>query len=280
MVPPLEMVRTRHHAEGAPHQGALRVLVALITKTARYSGPRLSEGGLVVSHVHRSLSRGGALRLGAGAAASLAFGRLPAFAAAPAGPSVKPAEALARLMAGNKRFVKGTLTNQDGIVERRLALTGHQAPFVTILSCSDSRVPPELVFDQTVGDLFIFRNAGNFVTDAVLGTLEYGYGALGVKLIVVLGHEQCGAVSATYDAIKDDKPLPPNLNIVQGAIAPGIANVVDEHGSKQAAVLANARAQAAKMKSSPVLGPAIASGDCKVVAAEYHFRTGEVNLVL
>lgn len=230
-------------------------------------------------HIDRPLSRVAALRLGAGAAAALAFGRLPALAAAPVAESVAPTEAMARLVAGNKRFVAGSLTNQDGVTERRLALTGHQAPFATILSCSDSRVPPELVFDQNVGDLFIFRNAGNFVVDAVLGTLEYGYAALGVKLIVVLGHEQCGAVSATYDAIANDKPLPPNLDVVQRAISPGIASVVTAHGSKQEAVLANARAQAKRLSLSPVLGPAIANGDCKVVAAEYRFDTGSVDLL-
>jgi carbonic anhydrase len=230
-------------------------------------------------HLHRPLSRVAALRLAAGAAASLAFG-LPAAAAAPVATSVPPAEGLERLAAGNKRFVAGALTNNsDGLVERRLALTGHQAPFVTILSCSDSRVPLELVFDQNVGDLFVFRNAGNFVVDSVLGTLEYGYASLGVKLIVVMGHEQCGAVSATYDAIKNDKPLPPNLDIVQKAIAPGIASVVSASGSKQDAVLANVRAQAERLKGSPVLGPAIASGDCVVVAAEYRLGSGAVDIL-
>jgi carbonic anhydrase len=230
-------------------------------------------------HVDRSLSRSAALRLAAGAAASLSLGRLPAIAAAPAATSVPPAEALARLVAGNKRFVAGTLSNQDGVTERRLALTGHQAPFATILSCSDSRVPPELVFDQNVGDLFVFRDAGNFVSDNVLGTLEYGYGALGVKLIVVLGHESCGAIAATYDAVAENKPLPPNLDVLQHAIAPGIASVVAAKGSKQEAVVANVRAQAEKLKASPVLGPAIASGDCKVVAAEYRFHTGVIDFL-
>jgi len=186
---------------------------------------------------------------------------------------------LARLTAGNARFVSGKLVNQNGVTERRLALTGHQAPFATILSCSDSRVPPELVFDQNVGDLFVFRDAGNFVVDAVLGTLEYGYASLGVKLIVVLGHEACGAVSASYDAVASGKPLPPNLDIVQRAIGPGIASVVGAHGSKQDAVKANVRAQTEKLKASPVLGPAIASGDCKVLGAEYRFDTGAIDLL-
>jgi carbonic anhydrase len=230
-------------------------------------------------HDHLSLSRRSALIAGAAALGSLYTGRLAAWAAAPAAPSVDPAEALARLVAGNKRFVGGTLSNQDGVTERRLALTGHQAPFASILSCSDSRVPPELVFDQNVGDLFVFRNAGNFVVDSVLGTLEYGYSALGVKLIVVMGHEQCGAVSATYDAIANAKPLPPNLDAIENGIQRGIWPVVAAHGSKQEAVLANVRAQTEKLKASPVLGPAIASGDCKVVTAEYRFDSGAVDVL-
>ena len=132
---------------------------------------------------------------------------------------------------------------------------------------------------RNVGELFVFRDAGNFVSDNVLGTLEYGYGALGVKLIVVLGHESCGAIAATYDAVAENKPLPPNLDVLQHAIAPGIASVVAAKGSKQEAVVANVRAQAEKLKASPVLGPAIASGDCKVVAAEYRFHTGVIDFL-
>ncbi len=218
----------------------------------------------------------------AGAASAVAFAgvRVPASAAEPPAASVSPAEALRRLVAGNLRFVSGSLTQQDSVTERRLAFTGHQAPFASILTCSDSRVPPELLFDQNVGDLFIYRNAGNFVQPAVLGTLEYGYGALGVKLILVVGHEECGAVKATYSAVEERKPLPPNLDVIEKAIAPGIAGVVAHKGTLHDAVEANAKAQAAKISSSPVLGPAIASGAVRVVAADYDFHTGRVTLVL
>lgn len=198
-------------------------------------------------------------------------------AAAPAGPSVAPDEALERLKAGNKRFVAGALSHQNGVTERRLALTGHQAPFAAILACSDSRVPPELLFDQNVGDIFVFRNAGNFVDPAVLGTMEYGFSALGVKLIVAVGHTSCGAVNATYEALKERKPLPPNLNVIEDAIRGAIGPVVRDKGSSNDAVVANVKAQAAKFARSPVLGPALASHDLRVVAAEYAFSTGRVN---
>jgi carbonic anhydrase len=224
------------------------------------------------------LSRAALLRLAAGTMAAAAATR-PARAAAPATASVPPGEALARLKAGNARFVAGTLSQQNAVTERRIALTGHQAPFASIVSCSDSRVPPELIFDQNVGDLFVFRNAGNFVDPAVLGTLEYGYANLGVKLIVVLGHESCGAVKATYQAVADGKRLPPNLDVLEDGIANGIEDVVEKHGTTHAAVVANAKAQTKKFAKSPVLGPAIASGDVMVVAADYDFSSGAVRLL-
>jgi carbonic anhydrase len=224
----------------------------------------------------RSFSRAAMLRIGAGATLAAVWDTSAASAAAPAGVSVTPTEALTRLKAGNARFVAGTLTQQNAVTERRLALTGHQAPFAGILSCSDSRVPIELLFDQNVGDLFVFRNAGNFVDPAVLGTMEYGYAVLGVKLLVVLGHEACGAVKSTYGALRDQKPLPPNLDVLEHAISPGIQKVVTDHGSLHAAVVANANAQAAKFAGSPVLGPALTSGDLRVVAADYDFSTGKI----
>jgi carbonic anhydrase len=194
--------------------------------------------------------------------------------------SVPAVEALARLAAGNRRFVAGSMTNQNGVVERRTALAGGQAPFATILSCSDSRVAPELVYDQRVGDLFVVRNAGNFVTDAVLGTIEYGYAALGSKLIVVLGHESCGAIGATYDALKSGTPLKPHLDAIEHGIAAGIAGVVAAHGTKNDASVANAKAQAAKLRAaSDVLRAGIATGDLHVVAAEYHLAGGGVTVL-
>ncbi|MEO6991223.1 MAG: carbonic anhydrase [Candidatus Baltobacteraceae bacterium] len=209
------------------------------------------------------------------------MGSVPAFAAEPpVGGGVSPKSALERLQAGNARFVSGTLTHNSLVDERRAALTGGQAPFATILSCSDSRVPPEHVFDESLGDLFVARNAGNFVTDAVLGTIEYGYAVLGVKLIVVLGHESCGAISATYDAIANEKPLPPHLDAIQRGIESGIQSVVTAHGSKDDATRANAKAQAALLaSSSPVLAPAVKSGDLHIVSAVYTLADGKVTML-
>jgi carbonic anhydrase len=228
----------------------------------------------------RSLDRRTVICLGFATLGALGAGRLSALAAAPPAESVPAAEALARLAAGNQRFARGSLTHQNGLAERRMALQKGQAPFATILSCSDSRVPPELVFDQNVGDLFVIRNAGNFVDAAVLGTAEYGYRSLGSKLILVLGHEACGAITATFDAIKSGKRLPPHLDAIESGIEAGIAQVVASNGTKDAASVANAKAQAAKFAAmSSVLAPGIASGDLEVVAAVYHLTSGKVEIV-
>jgi len=228
----------------------------------------------------RSIVRGTAIRLGFAVLGALGTGRLGALAAAPLAASVPAAEALARLAAGNQRFARGSLTHQDGLVERRMALRKGQAPFATILSCSDSRVPPELIFDQDVGDLFVIRDAGNFVNAAVLGTAEYGYRSLGSKLILVLGHEGCGAIAATFEALKSGKRLPPHLDAIENGIEAGIARVVASNGTEDAASVANAKAQAAKFGAlSSVLAPGIASRDLEVAAAVYHLTSGKVEIV-
>ena len=212
---------------------------------------------------------------------ALGIGSTALLAAAPSpATSVSSANATERLISGNARFVAGTLTHMSLLDERRAALTGGQAPFATILSCSDSRVPPEHVFDESLGDLFVVRNAGNFVTDAALGTIEYGYSVLGVKLVVVLGHDSCGAVLATYDALAENKTLPPHLDVIQHGIEDGIRSVVTAHGSKTDASRANARAQAARIiASGPVLAPAVASGDLQVISAIYTLADGKVTIL-
>ncbi|MFN2460636.1 MAG: carbonic anhydrase [Candidatus Velthaea sp.] len=186
--------------------------------------------------------------------------------------------ALARrlLEAGNARFVAGTLRRQDRIAERRRALTGGQAPFASVLACSDSRVVPEMIFDRHIGDLFVARIAGNVVTDAVLGTFEFGHSVLGIELIVVLGHEGCGAIAATYDALINGTTLPPHLDEIERCIRPNIAHVVAAGGDKDEASVANAHAQTAQLMRSLVLRGAAAAGDVTIVPAEYRLGSGRV----
>jgi carbonic anhydrase len=201
-------------------------------------------------------------------------------AAAPADtPVVSAPDARERLEDGNERFVSGKLSHPDLAVERRRAFATYQAPFATLLSCSDSRVPPELIFDQNLGDLFIVRVAGNVADTVGLATLEYGYSALNSKLIVVLGHEGCGAVKATVDALQTGVELPPHLNALEHAIAPAIAGIA-KTGTLDDCVVANVRNQVARLsRSQPVLSKAVASGDLKIVGAEYTLASGKVRFL-
>lgn len=201
-------------------------------------------------------------------------------AAGHGGAGVPPDEALAKLVAGNKRFVAGTLTHADDLVERREALVDGQTPFATILCCSDSRVPPELAFDQGLGDLFITRVAGNFPDDAIIGSIEYSIEHLGARLVMVLGHQSCGAIKATYSAIKTKKPLPKHLDAIQRLMGPGIMRTVLTNGGEEAAVEANVRAAVAALQAAPpVISKGVGDGSIRVVGAEYHLGTGAITLL-
>lgn len=217
---------------------------------------------------------------GALVAAGVAVAPTRSLAAAHVGAGIAPDEALARLMAGNKRFVAGALTHASNLVERRQALTEGQAPFATILCCSDSRVPPELAFDQGLGEIFIARVAGNFPDDALIGTIEYGIAHLGTRLVMVLGHQACGAIKATYAAIKTKTPLPKHLDAIQRLMGPGITRVVLAKGSEDEAVQANVQAAVAGLQAAPpVISKGVGNGTVRVVGAEYHLGTGEVTLI-
>jgi carbonic anhydrase len=213
------------------------------------------------------------------AAASAVTMAAGAVAAPPAGPAVQPDDALGRLTAGNARFVAGNLTHGNLAVERRRAFATYQAPFASVLSCSDSRVPPELIFDQNLGDLFVIRVAGNFADEIGLATIEYGYSALHAKLLLVLGHEGCGAIKATVDAIKSNTELPRHLDALQREITPGIESIA-KTGTYDECVIANVRTQVANLRQAkPVLAGAVASGDLRIVGAEYTLRSGKVRLL-
>jgi carbonic anhydrase len=200
--------------------------------------------------------------------------------AAPAGPGVLPDAALARLLAGNARFVTGELRNPSNLVERRTALAGGQSPYATVLTCSDSRTPPELLFDENVGDLFVVRIAGNYVTNDGLGTIEYGFSSLGSNLLLVLGHSNCGAVKATYESLKSGKPLPPHLDALSRAIGPAIEETVRDHGSLDEAIAANVRVQASAARArSTVLAGGVKAHKLRIVGGTYALESGKVTLL-
>ena len=200
--------------------------------------------------------------------------------ASPSGAEVDPDQALALLKDGNRRFVANQFPTSNKIAEKRELLQESQAPIAAILSCADSRVIPELIFIQGLGQLFVTRVAGNYPDDLVTGSLEYAVEHLGARLVMVLGHQNCGAVKAVYDAIEDKKPLGPHLAAIQSAIGPGIGRVVREDGSMMAAVEANVRAAVATLRAAPpVLAEAVSSKRIRVVGAVYLLGTGKVRLL-
>jgi carbonic anhydrase len=220
--------------------------------------------------------------MGAFAVAAAAGTVLPRVAMAqPARSAATPDAALSLLMEGNARYVSGQMAARD-FSAGRAARTQGQAPFAAILGCADSRVAPELVFDQTQGELFIVRVAGNFVTPDGLGSLEYGAAVLGTKVIMVLGHTSCGAVNATVEALQKGNTLPGHIADLVRAMKPGIEPVLKTPGDdlRQRAVVANIQANVRRLQTEkPILGDMVAAGKLKVVGAYYDLPTGKVIMV-
>lgn len=185
-------------------------------------------------------------------------------------PEITPEVALDRLMLGNKRFVQNKLTHPNQNRERMKEVSAGQKPFAAILGCADSRVPAEIVFDQGLGDLFVVRNAGNVVTPEEIGSLEFGALELGVKTILILGHQKCGAVKATLDG----NAVPGKIGSIIEAIKPAVKN----KPSWDEAVIANIRLQTQKLRASPLLAELVANEELKIVGGIYELDTGKVKL--
>ena len=192
-------------------------------------------------------------------------------------PDMSADSALAKLMAGNQRYIRHIAQHPDESLARRKALELTQHPFAVVLGCADSRVPPELLFDQGLGDLFVIRVAGNIVDDAILGSIEYAVEHLGTKLIMVLGHEKCGAVTAAVEG----GTAAGHLTALVEAIRPVVAATGNKPGDKvHLCVIANARSVARQIRQSePVLKEAGERKGLKVVAADYALDTGAVTLL-
>jgi carbonic anhydrase len=199
-------------------------------------------------------------------------------------PGVAPVDAMVKLAAGNARFAYGARTRSARPGEdaaRRNEIAPAQHPFAAVLTCADSRLAPELIFDATVGDLFVVRNAGNVSEPVGLGSLEYAIAHLGVRVIVVLGHGSCGAVKAVCGSAGE---LPGNLAAIQHEMAglKGFADTRQQAGAETGAVIAdavayNAEAQAAALRTeSPVLAAAEAAGSLLILSAVYDLATGLV----
>lgn len=223
---------------------------------------------------------------GLGALALTVSGALPGRGAAATAPpppqnAISPQAALARLMEGNVRYAANQLDVKD-FESGRAARAQAQHPIATVLSCADSRVAVELLFDQMPGDLFVLRIAGNYLNVGNLSSLEYGVAVLHTPLVMVLGHSQCGAIKAAIQDIQSPTPLPGHIRDITDAIRPGIASVVAAGGAKllEHAVDANVTWNVARIAAAqPLIAEAVGSGRVRVVGAQYELATGRVRLL-
>jgi carbonic anhydrase len=216
--------------------------------------------------------------VGMTAAAFLGWSATPSRAAT----SVSPSQALAKLIEGNAKYISAPQLCEADMAGRRASVAKAQSPWATILTCSDSRVSPELIFGGVgLGELFVARNAGNTADTATMGTLEYGAEHLGVPLIVVLGHQNCGAVSAACEVVEKHTVLPGSIGPMVDAIVPAAQAVQGKPGDFiDNAVRENARRTAEKITSkSEIIEELVHQGKVKVVYARYDLTTGVVEFL-
>jgi carbonic anhydrase len=220
------------------------------------------------------------------AAAGLSAGvALPALLRAAGADQLSPrnaAEARQRLIDGNKRFVAGESIHDHASKEWRKRLTARQNPFAAILGCSDSRVPPEMVFDQGFGDLFVIRVAGNIISTDVVGSIQYAEHHLHVPLLVVLGHEGCGAVTAALDAKFKRAHEPERIEALVRMIEPGLKDIdpkMPQDKQLSAAVEANVRWSMKQFAQLPEAKKALEEKRFEMVGAVYDLATGNVRLL-
>jgi carbonic anhydrase len=203
----------------------------------------------------------------------------------PPGPTQLSGDEIMRRMAeGNQRFVSGKIIHPRRTPADFKPLAKAQYPIAAIISCADSRVTPELLFDQGIGDLFVIRIAGNYIDGAgaaVKGSVEYAVAELNVGMILVLGHSQCGAVKAAIQHINDKDALPGSINDLVNAIKPAVLESQGKPGDPlENAIEANVRRGVEKLRQlGPVIAPAVASGKVRVFGGVYDLATGKVNLL-
>ena len=189
-----------------------------------------------------------------------------------------PDETLAKLMEGNKRFVNQKRKKPNQTTVRLEEVAAGQAPFAAVLSCADSRVPVEIVFDRGVGDLFVVRDAGNIAADESIGSLEFGTLVLGAKVLMVIGHQDCGAVISTMKELE----VPGKIGLILDNIKPAIANYLgkaDDKAAVKKATEANVLFQMEQLKKSPVIAELIANNKLKIVGGYSNLKTGEITLI-
>ncbi len=197
--------------------------------------------------------------------------------AAETNPSKTPME---KLIQGNQRYVDSETVCQNDWNSRRVALVEDQAPFAIIVACSDSRVPPELLFDQTLGSIFVVRLAGNVVDDIAIGSIEYAVKPLGANLVVVLGHSNCGAVDAALNGLEFDNHIQNVLDEIKPAITSVKGQSKDSHKLLEIATKANVQNVKKKiMTSQPFLAKSIKDNSLQVIGAYYDLTSGKVEFL-
>jgi carbonic anhydrase len=190
-----------------------------------------------------------------------------------------PDEALQLLSEGNQRWVAGTPSQPNQSAERRAQVAGGQTPWVVVFSCIDSRVPPELVFDRGLGDMFVVRTAGHVMDSAALGSIQFGVEEIHVPLVVVLGHERCGAVIASLEAVEHDATAPGQINALVEGIRPAIAAASHDGDVTDNVVRAHTVLTVNAVRADPLIAEAISHGAVRVVGARYDLDTGIVDWI-
>jgi carbonic anhydrase len=193
-----------------------------------------------------------------------------------------PATALTMLQDGHTRFITGRMEHPRQSDERRADVAQRPSPFAIIFGCADTRVPPEILFDQGIGDLFVVRLAGNVVTDEVLGSIEVAVQEMGAPLLIVLGHTRCAAVRAAVEAQSGEGEAGGHVGSIVEALLPAVAGVGSTAGDRfGAAVRENVRRAAAMLRASePVLAPAVREGTLEVHGWLYDVETGLIEMLV
>ena len=194
---------------------------------------------------------------------------------------ISAADALQRLIAGNLRYRTGRFLHPNAGPARRAQEATGQMPFAIVLSCSDSRVPPEVVFDRGIGDLFVARVAGNSINDELLGSIEYAAEHFNSPLLVVLGHERCGAVIAAVDTVLKGTRFPGHIQSLADPIVPAVNQVRAQPGDiVDNSVRAHIRRSVAALKASePILAERVRANKLRVVGARYDLETGQAEFI-
>jgi len=219
-----------------------------------------------------------ATTLAACGGANLPAPTAPAATPEPSSPTAD--QALALLKDGNARYVAAKMARPNQSTDRRASLSAGQKPFAIIFSCVDSRVPPELAFDRGLGDLFVIRTAGHVIDHAALGSIQYGVEHLHVPLIMVMGHEKCGAVSATIETIEAKTHAEGDVEALVQAIQPAVEKSKNQAGDKlDNAVKANTLLTVEALKANEILSSEVKKGKLVIVGARYDLDTGMVEMV-